>query len=259
MILSARNFSLQRAGPLRRKSGIGPRSTLETGSTLGRNPSQIHQNLFEPISFDLRPGCCQVLKAASGTGKTLTLRALLGLLPEGFSATGEILFDESPTTDFGEADWQNLRGTKVGYVPQSPAQTFHPYFSIFEQLNQIRRNSFPWESPEKRVQWILMWQDRLQVAGGIHRLNQTSRELSGGTLQRLALMAALISDPKVLLMDEPTSQQDLLLAQLIHELLVGQMQQSQLSLVIATHRLDQIESLYPQVSMVELLPGLNLG
>ncbi len=132
------------------------------------------------ITFSIRTSLALV--GQSGSGKSLTLKALMGMLPSVMQVESDI-----------HADFELLRGDTVAFVPQNP-------FTALSPLTRIKDQFFV---PPERV-------DELFELVGLDKalLKRFSPELSGGQLQRVVIAIALSSDPSLLLLDEPTTALD---------------------------------------------------
>lgn len=122
------------------------------------------------------------LVGASGSGKSLTLKALLGLLPSSMRATLQT-----------DAPFEPVRGQSVGFVPQNPFTALSPMSPIGTQFH----------APKTRAIALLE-----RVGLGAWTLNRFAAELSGGQLQRAIIAMALAQNPRLLLLDEPTTALD---------------------------------------------------
>jgi len=152
------------------------------------------------VSFDVSDGEFYTLLGPSGCGKTTILRCIAGLeRPD----NGMILLDGTTMFSAGEAINVPSEKRSIGMVFQSYA--IWPHMSVFDNVAFPLRQSksrFPRSEVEPRVRGVL----ELVRLGGLEKRN--GGELSGGQQQRLALARALVSEPKLLLLDEPLSNLD---------------------------------------------------
>lgn len=177
---------------------------------------------LDGVSFELEPGTVTAVLGPNGAGKTTTFRCILGVT----KFEGRIEIDGvSPKRDGKKAR------SKVGYLPQTPA------FNDDDTCSQA-----------------LEFLGKLRTGGGINVVELLERvdlgeqadtaiaHLSGGMRQRLALAAALISDPPVLLLDEPTANLDAASRAQVHAQ-VEQLRDEGRTILISTHLLDSLNDL----------------
>lgn len=177
------------------------------------------------VDFRLESGSFVALLGASGSGKS-TLLALLGGLET--PSSGEVLLDGELLNTLGEDELALLRREKVGIVFQS--------FNLIPTLNAIENAAFPLfpikiPRSEKRERAVTA----LERVGLAHRSNHRPGELSGGEQQRLAIARSLVTNPKVILTDEPTGNLDSSNGREIIELLSSSSREQGTALLVATH------------------------
>ena len=160
------------------------------------------------VSFDLAPGEVLGILGESGSGKSVTLRALMGLLyqrrVEVDGAIGVAGFDVGRLT---EAQRSALRGRTIAMIFQEPMLTLDPVFTIGEQIEEtiVRHEGASHARAHARALELL---EMVQIPGGARRLKNYPHELSGGMRQRAMIAIALSCRPAVLLADEPTTALD---------------------------------------------------
>ena len=181
--------------------------------------------LFDNLSFDLARGEMLAIVGASGTGKS-TLLHILGAVDK--PSAGEIYCAQLRLSSLSENEAADFRNREVGFVWQ-----FHyllPEFTALENVAMpllMRGTSKP-EAEVEAGKW-------LEEVGLAQRTHHRAGELSGGEQQRAALARALITQPKILLADEPTGDLDSRTSEVIFELIARLHRDFELSSVIATH------------------------
>ena len=187
------------------------------------------------VSFDIAPGECFGLLGPNGAGKTTTLRLCLGLIdPDG----GSIELMRRPVP--GEARRARVR---VGVVPQM--DNLDPDFTVRENLLVYGRYfGLPERSIRERIPRLL------EFAGLAARSGSRIQTLSGGMKRRLTLARALINDPDLIFMDEPTTGLDPQARHLIWERLKQLLGQGK-TILLTTHFMDEAERLCDRLSVMD--------
>lgn len=196
---------------------------------------QIYQ-VLNGVDVTLREGETLGLVGESGSGKSMLCRAILGLLPQpGASVvSGEILFEGQDLLKLSPRAMAEVRGRKIGFIPQEPMSSLNPVLSVGEQLKETLREvrSFSGEELQARAIDLLK---QVRIPSPEQRLRSYPHELSGGMCQRILAAIALGGEPTLLLADEPTTALDATI-QLQFLLLLRDIQrQSGCSILFVTH------------------------
>jgi len=183
------------------------------------------------VSLNVREGEFLVIVGASGAGKS-TLLHLLGLLDS--PTSGEVLFEGKSLTRLSGLQQARLRNTLFGFV----FQFFHllPDFNALENVMMpayVRFRTLEWA--RRRREMRARAADLLARVGLKERLRHRPNQLSGGERQRVALCRALINQPRVLLLDEPTGNLDRKTGEQIHRLIHDINRAERQTVVMVTH------------------------
>ncbi len=188
------------------------------------------------VSLTAPPGTMTTVIGANGSGKSTLIRLLAGLLKP---QAGTILLDGTRL-----ADWQpRLRARHVAYVPQSTATAFP--FTVMELVLSGRTphtSRFRFENQHDQQQA----QHALEMTGAAHLAQRPFISLSGGERQMVILARALAQEPRLLLLDEPSSSLDLNHRAALLRTLLNLRRTKQLSVIMITHDL-QFTAAFDQV------------
>lgn len=187
------------------------------------------------VSFDLKRGEVLSILGESGSGKSVTLRAVQRLLPPRRTRIrGEIDVDGEDVLAMPGTRLRALRGGEVSMIFQEPATSFDPVYTIGQQIMEavVKHKGVSREQARKRALELL---ELVRIPSAAQRLDNYPHEMSGGMRQRAMIALALSCDPKILLADEPTTALDATVQ--IQVLLLLQQLQKELGLgvIIVTH------------------------
>ena len=175
------------------------------------NLSVVYQNghhgikALDDFGLSLKPGQITALVGESGSGKTTLAKTLMGLLPAGVLVSGSAKYNRQELLTLDEKGINQYRWSDIAMVFQQGEQNFNPVIRIVDQVAEplIQR------AGEKKRKALNLAYEFIEAMGlGSEHGRRFPHELSGGQLQRALLAMALILDPKVLLLDEPTASLD---------------------------------------------------
>ncbi len=160
------------------------------------------------VSFTLAPGEVLCILGESGSGKSVTLRALMRLLPQGRSEiTGQVSFKGEDVLAMPRRALNGLRGARISMIFQEPMTALDPVFTIGDQIAEtvIRHTGV---SRDKAMARALELLELVRIPSPERRLRAYPHELSGGLRQRAMIAVSLSCYPQLLLADEPTTALD---------------------------------------------------
>jgi len=160
------------------------------------------------VDIELRQGEVLGLLGESGSGKSVTLRALMRMLPPRRSVmSGSIRVADKDVVAMSDAELENLRGGIVSMIFQEPMLALDPVYTIGDQIAEavVRHKGSSWADGRKRALEML---EGVRIPSARRRLENFPHEMSGGMRQRAMIALALSCGPKVLLADEPTTALD---------------------------------------------------
>ena len=186
------------------------------------------------VSFVLHRRETLTILGESGSGKSVTLKALLGLLPAHAEIGGSVTLAGRPILGLPAAELANLRGRRVSMVFQEPITALDPVYTIGAQ---IAEKITCHEGTDRRAAWGRAREllERVRIPAAERRLASYPHEMSGGMRQRAMIALALACSPDVLLADEPTTALDVTV-QIQILLLLRQLQEELgMAMVFVTH------------------------
>ncbi len=189
------------------------------------------------VSFSIDVGESVCLIGESGSGKSTIAQAILRTLPPNTKISGKILLDGINILEIDEKSLEMIRGSKISAVFQDPVASFSPFFKIGQHLMDIVRAKLGINDEKKAREMILDIFKRIKIPDPERVFNAYPHELSGGMLQRVAISAAIITRPKIVVADEPTSNLDVTVQLYILNLLKSLIKEYSTSLLFITHHL----------------------
>lgn len=160
------------------------------------------------VDMTIYPGQSVAIVGESGSGKSTTAMSILGLLPGNGKVTeGQIIFDGEDITKFSNKDYERIRGSHIGLVPQDPMSNLNPVWRIGTQIEESLKANHVVEGSKRKERVVQVLEEAgLPDAGA--RAKQYPHEFSGGMRQRALIGIGLAARPKLLIADEPTSALD---------------------------------------------------
>jgi ABC-type dipeptide/oligopeptide/nickel transport system ATPase component len=213
-------------------------------------------SIVDGIDLSLGRGRIHGLAGESGSGKTMTALAILGLLPESMKSSGSIVLDAP--ADGGEriellgasrAVLGAVRGMRVAMVFQDPSTSLHPQIAIGRQLTDHVRHHLGLSKAEAKERAIALL-TRVRVPDPESALRKYPHQFSGGQRQRIAIAVALACDPDVLLADEPTTALDVTVQAGVLQLLRELVDETGLSVLLVTHDLGVMSAVADDVTVM---------
>jgi peptide/nickel transport system ATP-binding protein len=214
------------AEPLLQVRGL--RVTLDTP----RGPA----DALRDVSFTLRRGDTVGLIGESGSGKSLTGLALIGLLPESARVAGSIRFEGRELVGLGEPAWCRLRGDRIAMVFQEPMTALNPLHPVGRQIGESLQLHRRLDARAARAEALRLL-DRVRMPQAARRLDAWPHQLSGGQRQRVLIAIALACGPDLLVADEPTTALDATLQREVLQLIATLVREDGMALLLISHDL----------------------
>jgi len=202
------------------------------------------------VDLDLRRGEIHGLVGESGSGKSQIAFSTLGLLPtEALILGGSVLLDgkdllnDAPLT-------REIRGRRIGYIPQEPMSNLDPCFTVGKQLTYGLKATTSLSSNEIKERLIALL-TRVGITDPDRVMGLYPHEISGGMAQRVLICAAVASDPDIIIADEPTTALDVTVQAEVLELLRELSEERGLAMLLVTHNLGVVADLCDTVSVMK--------
>ena len=194
------------------------------------------QTVLHDVSLSIAQGEAVGLVGESGSGKSMTARAVARLLPEGAQTGGAITYEGRDVMALRGAELRDYRG-EVAMIFQDPRAHINPVRSIGDFLTEALRTTGSVTRAEAQKRAIAALRD-VGIEDGPRRLGQYPHELSGGLLQRVMIASALLTEPRLILADEPTTALDVTTQADVMAILDDLRREHGLALLFITHDLD---------------------
>lgn len=161
-------------------------------------------DLVKGVSFSVKQGECLGILGESGSGKSMSIKAAMGLLDKNFVVSGSVKFQGDELVGKNAEQLRRLRGGQVGIVLQNPITCFDPLYRIGNQIAETFAAHQKWDAGEIKERSIEML-DKMQIRNPEEALEKYPHQLSGGMLQRIMIGIAMSMEPSLLIADEPTT------------------------------------------------------
>ena len=165
---------------------------------------KVSKQILEDVSFSVKAGKCLGILGESGSGKSMTTKAILGLLNRDFKISGSATFEGTDLLQMGDGDLRTLRGSAIGMILQNPMTCFDPLYKIGNQIYETfdAHGIYPRDQYKAEAIKIL---EKMRIHDPEGVLQKFPHQLSGGMLQRVMIGIAMSMNPRLLICDEPTT------------------------------------------------------
>lgn len=208
------------------------------------------RRVVDGVSFSVADGARFGLIGESGSGKSLTALAILGLLPEGALANGSIRWNGIELLGMPDRRLAKLRGHDIGMVFQEPRTALNPIRTVGRQIAESVRIHERATRREARARAIAE-ATRVRLPDAKTIVDRYPHQLSGGQRQRVAIAMALACHPRMLIADEPTTALDVTIQAEVLKLLLSLTAEHGMSLVFITHDLAVLSQVATEAIVLE--------
>ena len=191
------------------------------------------------LNFELKENEILGIVGESGSGKSQTVLSIMGLLEPNGSATGEANFHGVNLLSLSMSELNRIRGKEIGMIFQDPMSSLNPYITIGSQMSQILAQHTDLTKKEREEKCVEML-DLVGITNPKKRFDGYSFELSGGMRQRVMIASALLTSPKLLIADEPTTALDVTVQEKILDLILEVRDRFHMAVILITHDLGVV-------------------
>ncbi|WP_279084065.1 microcin C ABC transporter ATP-binding protein YejF [Gilliamella apis] len=207
--------------------------------------------VVDAISFDINEQETVALVGESGSGKSVTALSILRLLSKErvIYPSGEIIFEDKSLLHASEKQLRKIRGNEISMIFQEPMVSLNPLHTVEKQLYEVLSLHRGMRRNEARSE-ILQYLDRVGIKDPKSKLASYPHQLSGGERQRVMIAMAILTHPKLLIADEPTTALDVSVQGQIIELLKELKKELNMSMLFISHNLGIVKKLADKVAVM---------
>jgi oligopeptide/dipeptide ABC transporter ATP-binding protein len=203
------------------------------------------------VSFDLQKGKTLAIVGESGCGKSVTVQALMGLIPmpPGRVTSGSVKLRGHEILGLSLQSTNQIRGKEIGMIFQDPMTSLNPTMTLGKQITETLRahEGFSQEEAHNRAIELL---ELVQIPEARTRVDQYPFQFSGGMRQRAMIAMAIACNPAVLIADEPTTALDVTIQAQILSLLKDLQRKRDMSIILITHDLGVVARMADDVAVM---------
>ncbi|OCG02489.1 microcin C ABC transporter ATP-binding protein YejF [Gilliamella apis] len=216
-----------------------------------RTGQHSQNQVVDAISFDINEQETVALVGESGSGKSVTALSILRLLSKErvIYPSGDIIFEDKSLLHASEKELRKIRGNEISMIFQEPMVSLNPLHTVEKQLYEVLSLHRGMRRNEARSE-ILQYLDRVGIKDPKSKLTSYPHQLSGGERQRVMIAMAILTHPKLLIADEPTTALDVSVQGQIIELLKELKKELNMSMLFISHNLGIVKKLADKVAVM---------
>ncbi|MFF0341713.1 dipeptide ABC transporter ATP-binding protein [Kribbella sp. NPDC004875] len=200
-------------------------------------PGRPAARVLDDVSLTVAAGSVVAVVGESGSGKSTLGRVVTGTLAENGRITGgTVVLGGRTLTGLSERQYRGVRGKEIGYIPQDALLGLNPLVPVGVQAGEPLRAHGLASKPERRERVIDLFA-KVGLRNPEKLYSRYPHELSGGMCQRVLIAAAMSTQPRLLIADEPTTALDVTVQKTILDLLSGLVETEDLAILLVTHDL----------------------
>jgi len=202
------------------------------------------------ISFTLDRGERLGIVGESGAGKSVTGFAIINLLSKpGYISAGQVLFEGQELNQLPEEDMRKIRGNRISMIFQDPMMTLNPVLTIRTQMVETvlaHQNVSKADAMDIALEKL----KKVHIPSPEKRLHQYPHECSGGMRQRIVAAIALLTNPSLIIADEPTTALDVTIQAEIMDLLLELCESEKMGFILITHDLSVVSQVTEKIAVM---------
>lgn len=208
-------------------------------------------NAVNDVSLNLSKGETLGIVGESGAGKSVTFYSLLGLLPKGKTeiSSGEAIFNGKDLLKLSDKELLKIRGKEISIIFQDPMTSLNPYLKVGNQIIEALKTHYKVSTKDAKQETLKILRE-VGINDIEKRFEQYPHEFSGGMRQRIMISIALITKPKLLIADEPTTALDVTVQAQILNLLRELKKKYSMSVIFITHDLGIVAEICDNVCIM---------
>jgi oligopeptide transport system ATP-binding protein len=203
------------------------------------------------VSYSVNPGETLAVLGESGSGKSVTAQAIMGILdsPPGHVTAGEVLFQGRDLLKASAEERRKVRGARMAMIFQDALSSLNPVLSVGEQLGEmfrVHRGMSRRQSRERAIELM----DRVRIPAARERVKQYPHQFSGGMRQRVMIAMAMALEPDLIIADEPTTALDVTVQAQVMDLLAELQREFTMGLILITHDLGVVADVADKIAVM---------
>ncbi|MFC5718868.1 ABC transporter ATP-binding protein [Streptomyces gamaensis] len=203
------------------------------------------------VNYSVRAGETLAVLGESGSGKSVTAQAIMGILdmPPGAIPKGEILFRGEDMLKMSPEERRRIRGAKIAMIFQDALSSLNPVLSVGYQLGEMFRVHQGLSKKDARAKAIELM-DRVRIPAAKERVGDYPHQFSGGMRQRIMIAMALALEPDLIIADEPTTALDVTVQAQVMDLLAELQREYNMGLILITHDLGVVADVADKIAVM---------
>jgi len=203
------------------------------------------------VSFTIEPGETLAILGESGSGKSVTAQAVMGILdsPPGFITGGAIRYRGTDLLKLSEEQRRKVRANRIAMIFQDALSALNPVFTVGFQLGELFRKQRGMSRSDARKRAIDLL-DLVRIPAARDRVGDFPHQFSGGMRQRVMIAMALALDPEVLIADEPTTALDVTVQAQVMGLLADLQRERNMGMILITHDMGVVADVADRISVM---------
>ncbi len=222
---------------------------LNVSLTQKKHRKKIEIQITKNIDFSVEEGECLCILGESGSGKSITIKSIMGLLPKEFNVQGGAIFDGVDLIKASKEEKREFRGKDITMILQNPMICFDPLYTIGSQMKETFKAHTELTSKEIQDESIKIL-EKMHIRNPKEVIKNYPHQISGGMLQRIMIGLAISMKPKLLIADEPTTAIDSITQfEIINEFL--KLKEEKITMIFITHDLSVAKKIADKIIVMK--------